>query len=91
MNHFSVFDGVTTYRIIRFKFKGGHRAVRGKNHLSLEAAQEYCSRHDTHAHGICHDCHYIQTNKQRDSGEKYCPTCNNYLERSWFDGYEEEK
>lgn len=32
-----------TYRIVRFKFHDGKRAVRGKNNLTLEQAQAHCS------------------------------------------------
>jgi hypothetical protein len=38
-----------TYKIIRFRFKGRKRVV--KRGLTLEQAQEHCSREDTHGDG----------------------------------------
>ena len=35
-----------TYKIIRFRFKEGNRVI--KTGLTLEQAQEHCSREDTH-------------------------------------------
>lgn len=38
-----------TYKIIRFRFTGGNEVInRG---LSLEEAQEWCQREDTHGDG----------------------------------------
>lgn len=38
-----------TYKIIRFRFKGTKRTI--KTGLTLEQAQEHCSRDDTHGDG----------------------------------------
>lgn len=38
-----------TYRIVRFRFQGAKRTI--KRGLTLEQAQEWCSREDTHGEG----------------------------------------
>ena len=38
-----------TYKIIRFRFKGTKRVI--QRGLTLEEAQEWCSREDTHGDG----------------------------------------
>lgn len=38
-----------TYKIIRFRFKGNSRVI--KRGLSLEEAQAWCRREDTHGEG----------------------------------------
>lgn len=45
----TVIDDEPTYKIVRFRFKGENETlVRG---LTLEQAQEHCSRDDTHGDG----------------------------------------
>jgi hypothetical protein len=39
----------TTYKIVRFRFKGNNEVV--QTGLSLEEAQEWCRREDTHGDG----------------------------------------
>jgi hypothetical protein len=39
----------TYYKIIRFRFEGDNEFIRGG--LTLEEAQEHCSRDDTHGDG----------------------------------------
>ena len=38
-----------TYKIVRFRFKGGNEVI--ATGLTLEEAQEHCSREDTHGDG----------------------------------------
>lgn len=40
---------VETYTIVRFKFKGRNEIV--KTGVTLEEAQEWCNREDTHGEG----------------------------------------
>jgi len=40
---------MTTYKIIRFRFEGTNRVV--KSGLTLQEAQEHCSRDDTKGDG----------------------------------------
>lgn len=42
-------DEDKTYSIIRFKFKGENEVI--KTGVTLEEAQEYCDREDTHGDG----------------------------------------
>ena len=39
------------YRIIRFRFNGTPRAVRGMQYMTLAECREYCSRPDTRGKG----------------------------------------
>lgn len=40
---------MTTYKIIRFRFKGSNKTI--KTGLTLEEAQAHCQREDTHGEG----------------------------------------
>lgn len=42
---------MATYRIIRYRFGGPNRPVRGKRGLTLDQAQAHCRREDTHGEG----------------------------------------
>ena len=72
-----------TYRIVRFYFRGGHRKV-GIGGLTLDEAQAYCRREDTHASTrVCWE-HGGVVRAER------CLKCGGETVRTWFDGYEEE-
>jgi len=78
------------YYIVRFRFNGPTRKVRGMGGLTLEQAQAHCSRSDTHARGICQLCHRQQTRAEWIRGERACPVCGVSVARAWFDGYDKE-
>jgi len=44
---------MTTYKIIRFRFNGDNEVIR--TGLTLEEAQEWCSREDTREEGVWFD------------------------------------
>ena len=73
------------YKIVRLRFDGPNRAVRGLGGLTLQEAQAHCKRPDTHAKGVCPQCGYLSGKHE----EKDCPHCGIHLFRSWFDGYEQ--
>jgi len=78
---------MASYEIVRMRFNGRPRRLPGMAGLSLEMAQEHCSRPSTHARGVCQPCGY-RTGPQNT--EHDCPKCGRMLFHEWFDGYQEE-
>ena len=64
-----------TYRIVRMFLKGGHRAVRGLNRLTLAEAQAHCKNPETSSK-TCTSAEGKRRTEQRGP---------------WFDSYEREK
>lgn len=78
----------TTYRIVRIRVNA--RARRSTNtRLTLDEAQRFCRREDTHGGIYCWECKHRNDSGSIQKGA--CPKCGSeQISRSWFDGYEEE-
>ena len=85
---------MTTYKTVRHYSPGsdGKRPRTIDTGLTLDEAQEYCSRDDTHGGVDCSTCGLWSRGRkvvERITGKR-CPACGSSCIRGWFDGYTQE-